>query len=67
MRTFILDCSRKSGLNARGATYNKTTILNYRYTKEDGVQLLDSLGGWKRSILRIDALLNMVGIKETTE
>ena len=41
--------------------------FNYKWTKEDGVQILDSMGGWRKSILRIDALLNMQGIQETTK
>jgi len=67
MRTFILDVSRKAGLNAKGHTYKDTMLLNYKWTKEDGVQILDSMGGWRKSILRIDALLNMQGIQETTK
>jgi len=65
MRHFILDCSRKELKNAKSECYKRSVILNYRYDEETRqVEILGALGNWRPSILRIDALLNMAGLKE---
>lgn len=69
MRTFQIKMTREmlSGHNGgKASSYTGTTLLNYRFTEEKGVEILGTTG-WRKSMLRIDALLNLEGLTETTE